>query len=284
MTESGFAMGKPLPIFMAFLTAVWTYSFAILHASASAMPFARYAVIAEEKLQPEPWISFIFSTGFVNFMMLPLLSSSRSVTCAEPKRPPLTMTFSAPNLLIFLAASIASFSVLITMSASFSASILFGVIRVDKGISFDTNDLYASVRSNLAPVPAARIGSSTIGILDVFLTERSIASIIGLLYTIPILMAFGRISVITDLICCSTINGEISNISLPRFFFLPVLQLSQCTHTRQVQKTSLSQLVFLHLLLSHCLQLIVRSSPQNGKGDRLFNLSWIILETHPFLT
>src|SRR5215211_5950077 len=147
MTESGFAMSKPLPIFMAFLTAVWTYSFAILHASASAMPFAMYAVIAEEKLQPEPWISFIFSRGFVNFMMLPLLSSSRSVTCAEPKRPLLTMTF--------------------------SASILFGVIRVDKGISFDTNDLYASVRSNLAPVPAARIGSSTIGILDVvFLSER----------------------------------------------------------------------------------------------------------------
>jgi hypothetical protein len=44
-----------------------------------------------------------------------------------------------------------------------------------------------------------------------------------------------------------------------------------------VQRTSLSQLVFLHLLLSRCLQLIVRSSPQNGKGRRLFNLSWIIL-------
>ncbi len=172
MTESGFAIGKPLPIFIAFLIAIWTYSFAILHASTSAMPFARYAVIAEEKLHPEPWISFIFSRGFVNFVMLPLLSSSTSVTCAGPKSPPLTMTFSAPNFLILLAASIALFSFLITMSASFSASILFGVIRVDKGNSFDTNELYASARSNLAPVPAARIGSSTIGILDVFLSER----------------------------------------------------------------------------------------------------------------
>src|SRR5829696_9007656 len=223
MAERGFATGKPLPILTASLMAVWTYSFAILHASASVKSFARYAATAEEKLQPEPWISFIFSLGFVNFMILPLLSSSRSVTYAEPKCPPLTMTFSAPNFLIFLAASIASFSVLITMSASFSASILFGVIRVDKGISFDTNDLYASVRSNLAPVPAARIGSSTIGILNVFLTERQIASIIGLLYTIPILMAFGGISIIIDLICCSTINGEISNISATRFVFCAVI-------------------------------------------------------------
>src|SRR5215211_4706554 len=172
MAESGFAMGNPLPIGNAFLMAVWTNSFAILHASVGVMPFARYAVTAEEKLQPEPWTSFISSRGFVNLMMLPLLSSRRSVTCADPKWPPLTMTFSAPNCLISLAASIASFSVLITMSATFSASILFGVIRVQEGISFDTNDLYASVRSNLAPVPAARIGSSTIGILDVFLSER----------------------------------------------------------------------------------------------------------------
>src|SRR5918995_3905462 len=172
MAESGFAMGNPIPIVTAFLMAVWTYSFAILHASISVTPFARYAVTAEEKLQPEPWISFISSRGFVNLMILPLLLSSRSVTCADPRWPPLTMTFSAPNFIIFLAASIASFSVLITMSASFSASILFGVIRVDKGISFDTNDLYASARSSLAPVPAARIGSSTIGILDVFLSER----------------------------------------------------------------------------------------------------------------
>src|SRR5215211_6828887 len=172
MTEIGFAMGKPLPILTASLMAIWTYSFAFLHASASAMFFARYAVTAEEKLQPEPWISFIFSLGFVNFVIVPLLSSSRSVTYAEPKCPPLTMKISATNFLIFLAASIASFSFLITMSASFSASILFGVIRVQEGISFDAKDLYASLRSSLAPVPAARIGSSTIGILDVFLSER----------------------------------------------------------------------------------------------------------------
>src|ERR671924_31609 len=171
MTEGGSEIGKPLPIFIAFLIAIWTYSFAILHASTSAIPLARYAVIADEKLHPEPWISFIFSRGFVNFMMLPLLSSSTSITCAETKRPPLTTTFSAPKFLILLAASIASFSFLITMSASFSASILFGVIRVDKGINFDTNDLYASLRSSLAPVPAVRIGSSTIGILGVFLSE-----------------------------------------------------------------------------------------------------------------
>jgi hypothetical protein len=36
-------------------------------------------------------------------------------------------------------------------------------------------------------------------------------------------MAFGRISVITDLICCSTINGEISNISATRFVFCAVI-------------------------------------------------------------
>src|SRR5829696_241802 len=172
MAESGFAMGNPLPIVNAFLMAVWTYSFAILHASVGVMPFARHAVTAEEKLQPEPWTSFISSRGFVNLMMLPFLSSSRSVTCADPKWPPLTITFSVPNCFIFLAASIALFSVLITMSASFSASILFGVIIVDKGISFEINDLYASVRRSLAPVPAARIGSSTVGILDVFLSER----------------------------------------------------------------------------------------------------------------
>src|SRR3712207_3431351 len=173
MTESGFAMGNPLPIFSASLMAICTYSFAILQASVSAMPLVIYAVTAEEKLQPEPWISLIAILGFVNLVMLHLVSTSRSVTRADPKWPPLTMTFSAPNFLICLAASIASFSVLITVSASFSASILFGVIRVDKGISFDTNDLYASVRSSLAPVPAKRIGSSTIGILDVvFLSER----------------------------------------------------------------------------------------------------------------
>src|SRR5919107_5546059 len=223
MIERGFAMGKPLPIVTAFLIAIWTYSFAILHASVSVIPFARYAVTAEEKLQPDPWISFISSRGFVNLMILHLLSSSRSVTFAEPMWPPLIMTFSTPNFLMFLAALIASFSVLMTMSASFSASILFGVIRVDEGISFDTNDLYASVRSSLAPVPAARIGSSTIGILDVFLIERWIASIIGVLYTIPILMAFGRISIITDLICCSTIDGDISRISATPFVFCAVI-------------------------------------------------------------
>src|SRR5918992_853113 len=172
MVESGFAMGNPLPIVIAFLMAVWTYSFAILHASVSVMPLARYAVTAEEKLQPEPWTSFISSRGFVNLMMLSLLSSSTSVTCADPKWPPLTMTFSAPNFLILLAASLASFSVLIVMSASLSASILFGVIRVDDGIRFEINDLYASLRSSLEPVPAARIGSSTTGILDFLSSER----------------------------------------------------------------------------------------------------------------
>src|SRR5918997_3868591 len=133
-------IGKPLPIFTAFLMAVCTYSFAILQASVSAMPFVIYAVTAEEKLQPEPWISLISSRGFVNLVMLSLVSTSRSVTCADPKWPPLTMTFSAPNFLIFLAASTASFSVLIKMFESFSAAILFGVIRVDDGINFDTND------------------------------------------------------------------------------------------------------------------------------------------------
>src|SRR3712207_488533 len=147
MAESGFAMGKPLPIFTASLMAVCTYSFAILQESVSAMPFVIYAVTAEEKLQPEPWISLISIRGFVNLVMLPLVSTSRSVTRADPKWPPLTMTFSAPNFVICLAASIASFSVLITVSASFSASILVGVIRVDKGISFDTNDLYADRKS-----------------------------------------------------------------------------------------------------------------------------------------
>src|SRR5918994_675129 len=71
---------------------------------------------------------------------------------------------------------------------------------------------------------------------------------------------------------------------LPALYSVPLSQLSQCIHTRQVQKTSSGQLVFLHLLLSRCLQSIVRSSTNNGKGDRLFNLSWIILERCLFLT
>ena len=186
------------------------------------MPLARYAVTAEEKLQPEPWLSFILILGFVNFVSLPLLSSKRSVTFKAPKWPPFTITFSAPSLLILLAASMPSLSVLILIPASFSASNLLGVISVLIGTNFEINKSNALSRSNFVPVPAARIGSSTIGTLD-FLSDRCTASIIGLLYTIPILIAFGGMSSITDLICCPIIAGVTSNISATFIVFCAVI-------------------------------------------------------------
>src|SRR5581483_4935051 len=140
MAESGFVTGRPLPMVTAFLMAIWTYSFAILHASSRVMPLAKYAVAVEEKLHPDPWLSLIFTRGLAIFVSLPLLSRSKSVTCDFPKWPPLTMTFSAPSFLILLAASIPSLSVLILVPASFSASILFGVIKEHVGISFETNE------------------------------------------------------------------------------------------------------------------------------------------------
>ncbi len=89
MTEIGFATGRPLPNLTRFWIALWTYSVAILHASVIAMPFAIYAATAEEKLQPEPWLSFIFSRGFVNLIKLPLPSRQQICHMLRPKMTPL---------------------------------------------------------------------------------------------------------------------------------------------------------------------------------------------------
>ncbi len=75
------------------------------------------------------------------------------------------ITFFAPNFFIILAASIALLSDSIFISVNFSASIKFGVIRVEMGMISEIKASKALSSKSLAPLPAVRIGSTTIGVL-----------------------------------------------------------------------------------------------------------------------
>ena len=126
--------------------------------------------------------------------------------------PPFRSTLQSYVSLMIFAAFSMSFSFLISISASISASGIFGVITFAIGSNFFFNVSIASSLINLTPLVETITGSTTI--LSA-LNLRSFVEIISMILlsdTIPILTASGLISVNTASNCFPTNSSLTSSI------------------------------------------------------------------------
>ena len=153
--------------------------------------------MALARVQPVPCRGLVLILWLVMVWKFPELSRRMLVILSSWffRWPPLIRTFWGPSFWIIWAAVFASLRFLILIPDRISASSMLGVMIRDLGIRVVFREVMAESSRSLSPLVATITGSRMIGMVGCCSSFWFMVSIIGLLASIPILMALNFMSV-----------------------------------------------------------------------------------------